>query len=58
MTDWVLKPYPLSETFFAERLRGCDYECSAEVFRRLRGVGIIDEEGFCTWRKCEDLNCW
>jgi hypothetical protein len=56
VTEWRIRPYPLSETFFAERLRGCDYACSAEVYGRLREADIIDARGFSKWHKCE--NCW
>ena len=56
MSEWIIRPYPLSETFFAERLRGCDYACSAEVYSRLRDVDVIDAHGFAKWHKCE--NCW
>ena len=56
MNEWIIRPYPLSETFFAERLRGCDYACSAEVYSRLRDVDVIDAHGFAKWHKCE--NCW
>lgn len=56
MTEWRIRPYPLSETFFAERLRGCDYGCSADAYGRLRDADIIDARGFSKWHKCE--NCW
>ncbi|KAK9832782.1 hypothetical protein WJX81_000731 [Elliptochloris bilobata] len=56
VSEWVIRPYPLSETFFAERLRGCDLVCSAEVYARLRDADIIDARGFSKWHKCE--NCW
>lgn len=56
VNEWVIRPYPLSETFFAERLRGCDHACSVEVYGRLRDAAIIDERGFSKWHKCE--NCW
>jgi hypothetical protein len=56
VTEWRIRPYALSETFFAERLRGCDYACSAEVYGRLREADIIDARGFSKWHKCE--NCW
>ena len=51
-----LIPYPLTPLFFAERLRGVDEKASADMFKRLQGINVLDDSGFCVWHKCE--NCW
>lgn len=51
-----LQPYAVAPQFFAERMRGVDSSTSADIHERLRSIGVLDEDGFCIWKKCE--NCW
>ncbi|BDA48553.1 hypothetical protein COCOBI_12-2330 [Coccomyxa sp. Obi] len=51
-----LQPYLLTPHFFAERMRGVDAEVSQKIFARLQDIDVINKDGLCIWKKCE--NCW
>ena len=40
----MMEPYPLSPTFFAQRMKGIDAETSAAIFEELKAVGVVLED--------------
>ena len=55
----TLQPYKLSPSFFAERMRGVSAEVSADIYKRLQNISVIDAEGYCHWKKCDvPHSCW
>lgn len=43
---FIMQSYPITATFFAERMRGVSLEVSERLQRRWREVGLLDEHGF------------
>ncbi len=43
---FIMQSYPITATFFAERIRGVSLEVSERLQRRWREVGLLDEHGF------------
>ena len=43
---FIMQSYPITATFFAERMRGVSVEVSERLQRRWREVGLLDEHGF------------
>jgi hypothetical protein len=44
--EYMMEPYPITPTFFSQRLRGVDESLSEMLFTRLQTKGLVDMDGW------------